>query len=595
MIKQSQLNRVLLSAVSFVLIFVVVCAAGASLTYGAPSPHATTTYPWTMSRHDAQNTAFSSSPAPKTLISTWNFAADAYPYFSTPVVSNGILYFVGVNGNLYALNASTGTAIRNFTLGNFVGSSVAVANGKIFIGMSNGTVLALNANDFSRVWNYTTGGILVSSPVVADSKVFIGSTDKNMYALDENTGAKIWSYTTGGLIYTSAAVGDGKVFFASGNGYVWCLNENNGNYVWAKNISTSSSQLWSSPAFQGDKVFVGSLGTNKTYALNKDTGAIVWDFDMGGQVWAAPAVAYGKVFVGSLNNKTYAIYQANGTVAWEYTTTGPVVFGCAVADNAVFLSTNDKKFYALDANTGVKLWDFTAANFFSTCPAIADGLVYIGSMDNVIHAFGTPYVPTVIQPSLSIPLEYIIIAVVAAAAAILIILFLMKRKPKVPKPPPPPKPASLRIASTQSEVFADGSSSIDLSVELLDQNGNPIATDSDREVFLSATDGKIAGSVIIPKGKPSTKAMLTSSTKVGAVTVSATLKELAGAQLGVNFTEKKRYCMICGQRMPVDARVCPSCGNVPPSGADTKACKNCGAVIPIVAKFCKECGASQPV
>jgi len=125
-------------------------------------------------------------------------------------------------------------------------------------------------------------------------------------------------------------------------------------------------------------------------------------------------------------------------------------------------------------------------------------------------------------------------------------------------------------------------------------DGNPVATEVDRDVALIATEGRIAGAVVIPKGKSSVKTALTSSTTIGTVAVSASSRDLRGARVEVAFREKKRYCMHCGQRMLLEARVCPSCGNAPPSGVDVKACKNCGSVIPIVAKFCSECGASQP-
>jgi ribosomal protein L40E len=208
-----------------------------------------------------------------------------------------------------------------------------------------------------------------------------------------------------------------------------------------------------------------------------------------------------------------------------------------------------------------------------------------GNTANVTWSFTVP------QPS-SIPWIYIIAAIVVVVVAFVAIFFFMRRrKPAAPKPP---KASSVQIITEQKEVFADGRSSLDLTIQLLDAKGMPIATDVDREIILSVTDGRIPGSVVITKGSSSVKTTLTSSTKVGAVTISATLKELSGTQASVNFVEKKRYCMICGQRMTIDAKECPNCGNVPPSGADTKVCKNCGAVIPNVAKFCYECGASQP-
>lgn len=131
-------------------------------------------------------------------------------------------------------------------------------------------------------------------------------------------------------------------------------------------------------------------------------------------------------------------------------------------------------------------------------------------------------------------------------------------------------------------------------MELIDREGKHVPSETTTEVRLSATDGAIQESITIPKGESSAKATLSSSIRVGQVGLTASSKDLQSAQATVSFVEKKRYCMICGKRMPIDARVCPSCGSATPSGADTKVCQNCGAVIPIVAKFCRECGASQP-
>jgi ribosomal protein L40E len=194
-------------------------------------------------------------------------------------------------------------------------------------------------------------------------------------------------------------------------------------------------------------------------------------------------------------------------------------------------------------------------------------------------------------PPSGFPMEYIILIVAIVAVLGIAGAFLMRRKPK---PPPAPRPVALKLTPEKKEIFADGRSSTEIAVELVDGEGKPVASEMEREVRLSATDGTIQQSVTIPKGASSAKATLSSSIRVGQVSLTASSKDLASAQASVSFIEKKRYCMICGKRMPIDARVCPSCGSAPPSGADTKVCPNCGAVIPIVAKFCRECGASQP-
>ena len=63
-------------------------------------------------------------------------------------------------------------------------------------------VYALNATTGALLWNYTTGGSVYSSPAVANGVVYVGSDDFNVYALNAITGAKLWSYATGGFLCT---------------------------------------------------------------------------------------------------------------------------------------------------------------------------------------------------------------------------------------------------------------------------------------------------------------------------------------------------------------------------------------------------------
>lgn len=331
---------------------------------------------------------------------------------------------------------------------------------------------------------------------------------------------------------------------------------------------------------------------------------------------AAPQTGYGVVwittggcYVTSNTTTTTLIVNGSGTVTADFIDITPPVIsnlspsnGTATSSENVTISTTYSDNQAINASSVILTVD---GNAVTGAQITATGITYTTTLQPGSHTAqltvkdvaGNPTTVswsfTVPQPS-SIPWMYIIAGVVAVVAVVAILFFLLRRRKPAVAAPKPPKAASVQIVPDQKEVFADGRSSLDMTIQLLDEKGAPIATDTDREVILSATDGRLPGSVVIPKGSSSVKTTLTSSIKVGAVTISATLKELSGAQTAVNFVEKKRYCMICGQRIPIDAKVCPSCNNAPPSGADTKACKNCGAVIPIVAKFCRDCGASQP-
>jgi eukaryotic-like serine/threonine-protein kinase len=122
---------------------------------------------------------------------------------SSPAVANGVVYVTSGYGYVYALKASTGAVLWNYSTGDDVQTSPAVANGVVYFGgYYNGyasTVYALNAATGALLWTYTIGPYTYSSPTVANGVVYVGGgQDNTVYALDANAGTLLWSYTTGG-------------------------------------------------------------------------------------------------------------------------------------------------------------------------------------------------------------------------------------------------------------------------------------------------------------------------------------------------------------------------------------------------------------
>ncbi len=67
--------------------------------------------------------------------------------------------------------ASNGQLKWGLTTGSVVLSSPAVSNGVVYVGSDDGNVYALNATTGMKVWNYTTGGEVYSSPAVSNGVV----------------------------------------------------------------------------------------------------------------------------------------------------------------------------------------------------------------------------------------------------------------------------------------------------------------------------------------------------------------------------------------------------------------------------------------
>jgi len=164
---------------------------------------------WPMFSHDPHHTGYSTSTAPNTNHTIWNYTTGHWVY-SSPAVVDGKVYVGSIDSKVYCLNASTGEHVWNYTTGDAVYSSPAVTDGKVYFGSQDKKVYCLNASTGEHMWNYTTGWNVPSSPAVVDGKVYVGSLDHKVYCLNASTGTQIWNYTTGNSIYAAVAVAYGK-------------------------------------------------------------------------------------------------------------------------------------------------------------------------------------------------------------------------------------------------------------------------------------------------------------------------------------------------------------------------------------------------
>ena len=352
-----------------------------------------------------------------------------YDSVSSPVVANGVVYYGSedsgvLTGHVYALNASTGAQLWSFETGGPVDSSPAVANGVVYIGSWDHNLYALNASTGAKLWSFTTGDALESSsPAVANGVVYVGSIDGNVYALNATTGEKLWSYDTGSGLVSSPAVANGVVYIGStdSDGHVYALNASTGAELWS--YATGSS-VGSSAAVANGLVYIGSGGV--AYALNASTGAKVWSYaNASKQIFgsSAPAVAHGVVYFEATNcfcssgqnnsSYLYALNADTGALLWAYPTSGFGYSSPAVANGVLYftyegivqepLGNDNNELFAVNAATGTLLWSYLSPVFYVSSPTIVDGVLYFrtgnttppgpppappGTLSGEIYAFG---------------------------------------------------------------------------------------------------------------------------------------------------------------------------------------------------------------
>jgi len=133
-------------------------------------------------------------------------------------------------------------------------------------------------------------------PIVADNKIFLGFNDQDkVIALDINSGKELWNYYVDGPVRLPLAAYKGKIYFTSDDGNCYCLNADNGSLIWIISLAPSSYKLLGNkrlismwPARGGIVIKDNILYTAASifpmmgtfiYAINADTGEIVWKND----------------------------------------------------------------------------------------------------------------------------------------------------------------------------------------------------------------------------------------------------------------------------------------------------------------------------
>jgi eukaryotic-like serine/threonine-protein kinase len=289
-----------------------------------------------------------------------------------------IVYMGSSNNNFYALDAHTGSLVwKDSTSGEFQYSTPTIDNGVIFVGCINGYLYAFDDLTGATKWSYLTGSGIEAGTAVYNGTVYTGSDDHTFYAVDEQSGHLKWKYVTGGNVSSTPVVAGGIVYFGSSDNNVYALDAVTGVQKWS--FATQAMVNASAPVLANGTLFIGSRDSY-LYALDMATGNMKWKFGTGGisLEQSSPTISNGIVYIASwVGGSVYAVDANTGLLVWQALNGLGFSSSPVIADGRLYISADDGNLYALDATTGGLLWNqLIYAN--SATPAVANGIVYIG-------------------------------------------------------------------------------------------------------------------------------------------------------------------------------------------------------------------------
>ncbi len=378
---------------------------------------------WTSFRNGPRRTGY----APKATVGdtvevVWKRADFMHMDYSaakpSPAVWGGWLYYPTDDGTLYAFDRMTGEVRwkRQLIEGSHgIHSSPAVTKSTVLVGTYHGNLHCLDRETGEEIWRYKIGNVIGSSPVYvyADDAIYVsheipkedplpggGYVTKN----DPRTGEAIWrSPKLHHWPHASVAVDSqrGLVLVGANDGIFHAYDTSDGHEVWSHDFEPGpekdppTADIKTTAALsQSRGLAVFGTWDDNVYALDLDTGEVVWSFDTGGAVMSSAAIDEdnGRVFVGSLGGRAvYALDLQTGAMLWKFDARSPVMSSPALSGDreTVVVGSSGGTLFALDAASGQARWRFQADGPITASPALVGDMIYVAAKQGSLYALRT--------------------------------------------------------------------------------------------------------------------------------------------------------------------------------------------------------------
>ena len=265
---------------------------------------------------------------------------------ATPIVIDGIMYSIGPDNNVFALNAATGKVMWRYTpkldpihkevFYAAASRGVTVGRGKVYVGSLDGRFIALDQKNGKELWSTQLtnlkaeyGALFSSPPQLAGDVLFGGTVGGDqpiigkIFAVNADTGKRVWTFEIPKDDKKSWPGDSRKI----GGGSAWLP----GTYDPRTDtiyIGTSNA----APDFNNDDRRGDNLYTASMLAMDPKTGKVkwyrqevpmdTWDFDASYEALLVPDGKGGESLVHlNKNGFVYVMNKDNGAIknVWQFT------------------------------------------------------------------------------------------------------------------------------------------------------------------------------------------------------------------------------------------------------------------------------------
>ena len=227
--------------------------------------------------------------------------------------------------------------------------------------------------------------VMYAPPLVADGYVYYGDLANKFHKVSaDNLRGHSWTFEGAkGWYQGKAAIADDLIIAPSTDRDIYAINKDTGELVW--NYAGDFAFI-SEPIVVGDKIIV-SAQDHHVLVLDSKTGEEIYRVEMVGAVLASPLYdpESGSVFVGSLGHDMISFDLETGKVNWTYGEGKELdsIWGTPILNgNELIFVHKSGMIIALDKNTGEDLWQNNAGGEVIAGAVLVEGEVFLVALEN---------------------------------------------------------------------------------------------------------------------------------------------------------------------------------------------------------------------
>src|SRR3954465_58919 len=161
---------------------------------------------------------------------------------------------------------------------------------------------------------------------------------------------KLWTFSKGhGLIEFQPVLANRVLYYVNNSGMAFAVDAKNGKQRWKRKVASLNA---SSPAWNGNRIYIATLKPGAIIALNAKNGHRIWKKSLPSRAESSPIVVNGVVYFGSENGTVYAYRAKDGRKVWTYHAGGAVKAGLAYSKGNLYFGDYAGSVTALRAEKG---------------------------------------------------------------------------------------------------------------------------------------------------------------------------------------------------------------------------------------------------